>query len=76
MLWPGADMTHDLKCELNHRTCRQCADLHWAPHCHCGSRAYALCKGCRTGMHTNHATTEPSTGEHCACDLCDQETAA
>ena len=76
MLWAVADVTHDLKCELNHRACRQCKPTMWLAHCHCGSRAFALCIGCRRGQHLNHATTEPSTGDICACDLCDEGTAA
>lgn len=63
-------MIHDAGCEQNHRACRQCEPSMWHPHCHCASRKYPLCVGCRSGLHVNHATTEPSTGFVCSCDLC------
>lgn len=38
--------------------------------CHCGSRAYPLCDGCRDGRHLKHRDGD------CSCDLCADQPAA
>lgn len=76
MLREGTVMRHDLKCELNRRACSQCHLSLWFAHCHCGSRAFPLCVGCRHAQHLEHRDTEPSTGEICQCDLCTEGEAA
>lgn len=44
----------------------------WATrnHCHCGARAFPLCKGCRHGIHLNHQRHADDIDRPCACDLC------
>jgi hypothetical protein len=72
-------MLHDALCELGqpNRNCRTCDG--WVspghPHCHCGSRAFPLCSGCRGGLHRHHLETNPATGKRCSCDLCNEEAA-
>jgi hypothetical protein len=75
-------MRHDDACEMLattwHPVCRTDGCRIYLPaggrHCHCASRLYPLCEGCRTGMHLTHADTSPE-GHTCQCDLCVEEAA-
>jgi hypothetical protein len=74
-------MTHDSYCELESSRYQQCKDcMAWAGvqqiHCHCASRAFPLCNGCRSGSHAKHVEVAPSRGERCICDLCVDEVAS
>lgn len=71
-------MNHDHLCEMADplvRKCGTCGDFIpiGSPHCHCGSRAFPLCVGCRDGRHLQHRDVNPSTGKACSCDLCADE---
>ncbi len=62
-------MRHDARCELTNPR-----PLYLGPSCKCASRAYALCDGCRSGMHLRHtevADDENGPDRTCRCDLCE-----
>lgn len=71
---------HDSSCEWfssRTQTCLTCGawgDVR-AIHCHCASRLYALCDGCKSGQHLKHAEVAQvfGTNRPCQCDLCAEE---
>jgi hypothetical protein len=60
-------MKHDDLCEI-----RQTQFTPWGirtAECHCASRAFPLCDGCRSGQHLKHRRSD----RDCQCDLCSPE---
>jgi hypothetical protein len=73
-------MTHDPACELHtlFTGMTRCAFPEcWAMngHCHCGSRLFPPCVGCRDGRHLQHKPHVDNIDRACACDLCTEEAA-